>query len=162
MHVRQRRRKRSWTSRLKSSLWAAQGCVCPMMDVSSPESSRGGEWLYLSMRMFHLLLPPLHSSHVSVTEVCPAARPHVRRILSLSINWSLNPHTPTPYLQRQLHNGMRISWLRKVYYPHILILLPSLFYPVPQTPIFSSLDIYLKHTFGVEHTKSGNAHTGCC
>lgn len=76
--------KRCWASRLKISLWAAQGVrsICPVMDVSSG----GGERLYLSMWMFLLLLSPLHSSHVSVTEVCPAARPHVRRILSLSIN----------------------------------------------------------------------------
>lgn len=157
--------KRSWASRLKISLWAAQGVwsICSVMDVSSPESSSGGEGLFLSVRMCLLLLSPLHSSNVSVTEVCPAARPHVRRILSLSINWSLNPHTPTPYLQRQLHNGTRISGLLEVYFPHILILLPSLFYPFPQTHILSSLDTYLKHTFGVKHTNQ--VHTdnkGCC
>lgn len=129
--------KRCWASRLKISLWAAQGVrsICPVMDVSSG----GGERLYLSMRMFLLLLSPLHSSHVSVTEVCPAAWPHVRRILSLSINWSPDPHTPAPYLQRQLHNSKRISGLQEVYYPHILVLLPSRLYPFPQTHILSSL-----------------------
>lgn len=116
----QRRCKRD-PSRLKTSL-----SVCPVMDVSSCESSCGGKCLYLSVRMFLLLLSPLHSSHVSVTEVCPAARPHVKRILSLSINWSLNPHILNPYLQSQLHNSTRISGLQEVFYPHILILLSSL------------------------------------
>lgn len=107
----------------------------PVMDASSPESSLGGGRLQLSVRRFLLLLSPLHSSHVSVTEVCPAARPHVKRILSLAIKWCLDPHTPTPRYLR-LHNGTRISGLREVYYPHMLMLLPSLFNPVRQTHIF--------------------------
>lgn len=68
----------------------------PVMDASRPGSSLGGGRLQLSVRRFLLLLSPLHSSHVSVTEVCPAARPPVKRILSLSIKWCLNPHTPPP------------------------------------------------------------------
>lgn len=72
----------------------------PVMDASSPVSSLGGGRLQLSVRRFLLLLSPLHSSHVSVTEVCPAARPHVKRVLSLSIKWCLNPHTPTPPICR--------------------------------------------------------------
>lgn len=50
----------------------------------------------------------------------------------------LSTHTPPPPICRELHNGTRISGLREVYYPRILLLLPSLFYPFPQTHIFSS------------------------
>lgn len=105
--------KRCRVSKLKISLWAAQGdwSICPVMDVSSPESSGGREWLYLLVRMFPLLLSLLDSSHVSVTEVCPAARLHVRRILSLSIKWTLNP----PQWKRQLHNNTRISGVQELY-----------------------------------------------
>lgn len=126
------------------------------MDVSSPESSRGREWFYLCMRRFLVLLSPLHSSHVSVTEVCPAAQPHVRRILSLFIN-CLPTHTPPPPICRGSYITAR-GFLG--YGRFTTISLPSLFYPFCKTHIFSSLDIYLKHTFGVKHTKSHNK--GCC
>lgn len=108
------------------------------------------------MRRFLVLLSPLHSSHVSVTEVCPAAQPHVRRILSLFIN-CLPTHTPPPPICRGSYITAR-GFLG--YGRFTTISLPSLFYPFCKTHIFSSLDIYLKHTFGVKHTKSHNK--GCC
>lgn len=151
-------------SRLKISLWAAQGdrSICPVMEAPSPESSGG---LYLLVRMFPLLLSRLHSSHVSVIEVCPAARLHVRRILSLSIKWTLDP--PTHRWKRQLHNNTRISGVQEIYSPPqtsswcsvlSLSLSLSLFYPFPQTHIFSSLGSSWKRTFGLEHTNPGS-HT---
>ncbi len=81
-----------------------QSCVVEEKCSTSPR------WCFLS---------PPRSSRVSVTEVCPAASLHVRRILSLSINWSQPPtdtHTHThTRLQTRLHNGTRISGLRELY-----------------------------------------------
>lgn len=72
------------------------------------------------------MLSSPRSFHVSVTEVCPSACQHVRRILSLSINYSpphIHAHTHThtsPHLQTKLHNHTRFSGLREVYNPSLL------------------------------------------
>lgn len=88
--------KRSWVSRLKISLLAARGAwsVCPVMDVSSPESPRwrGGGVLYLSTRMFPLL-------HIHPMLVSQRSAPRLRcmwrgfcRFLSIG----LSTHAPPP------------------------------------------------------------------
>lgn len=99
-------------------LWTCKGCVIVRV-----------AW---QREMFYLSSALPCSSRVSVTEVCPAACLHVRRILSLSISWSQSPtphthtstrasiHTDThtsPCLQTELHNSTRISRLREVYSP---------------------------------------------
>lgn len=83
----------------------------------------------LPPRWCFLPYSPRCSSRVSVTEVCPAACLHVRRILSLSINWPQSPTTHTHiyahtspinhchHVCRLLHNGTRISGLREIYSP---------------------------------------------
>lgn len=111
------------------------------------------------MRMFPLLLSLLHASHVSVTEVCPAARLHVRRILSLSIKWSLDP--PTPHLKRRLHNSTRISGLGELYSPSsscCSLLSLSLLSIPPDTHFLLTRHMLEAHLWSGTH-KSRHTHT---
>lgn len=150
-------------SRDCSTCWICK----PVMDVSSSEL-RGRGKCSTSPHGCFLSFPLPRSSCVSVTEVCPAACLHVRRVLSLSINWSWYPTTNTnthtsPCLQTPLHNSTRISGLREVYSPSCAATFFSLsplsyvfFYPHTRTHTFSSLAVCLTCTFC--HTYN----TDCC
>lgn len=106
-------------SRLKISLAGAQGAwsVCPMMDVSSLESSCGGEWLYLSVRMFPSSF--LYCIHPMLVSQRSALQPGCMwggfcRFLSSGLSTLF----PPSHLKRQLRNSTRISGLQELYSPH--------------------------------------------